>query len=649
MAITAAQLNIKVGADTAAAQAGLRETGAAANSAAGGFKMTLGGMLKMAAGLGVLAAVAAAARFVVNQFKDVIAAGMSEQNMIAETTNTLSHMGSASGQTAKSIGDFADSMSMATGISNDLIQHGEDVMLTFANIGPKAFDPATTAAINMSVLLKGDLQSSIVMVGKALNDPLKGLTALSRVGVSFTDAEKKSITTMMAHNNIAGAQAIIMSELTKQFGGAAVAAGTTFQGQVARMNATLDIAKEKIGMALIPVLQKMLGAIVPIAFSLMNKLIPAAEGFASTLSTNLGPEIANVAGFIVSDVVPALSAMWLWFSAKVLPVLGTLVGVVQHDVLPSFLAIWGALSKQLIPILQGLWAKISPFLIPAIKELGAIIKTPLTPAIVGIINFAGTLVTGIGNLINWINKWKGVFITIAGVVLTIFAPALVGMAAQALATGITIGASLIPTIIGMGASMAAAAIGGIASAITGLIAYAVAGWAAAAATIAATWPILLIIAAIAGLIAIIILVVTHWKEITNFLTGVAVGAFQAINDAISNVGGAFNKVIGIIQNFLNMLGGIKNAVGGALGSIGNLIGKIPGFASGGVMPHSGLAMVGESGPEVVALPAGARVFPSGRGPSAGGSGNSYHVHVTNQSPSMQQIMNGFRAMAVLHG
>ena len=48
------------------------------------------------------------------------------------------------------------------------------------------------------------------MVGKALNDPLKGLTALSRIGVQFTAQQQEQIKAMVEVGDVAGAQKIIL-------------------------------------------------------------------------------------------------------------------------------------------------------------------------------------------------------------------------------------------------------------------------------------------------------------------------------------------------------------------------------------------------------------------------------------------------------
>ena len=85
------------------------------------------------------------------------------------------------------------------------------------------FDRAELASVNLSARLGQDLQSSAIQVGKALNDPIKGVTALQRVGVSFTAQQREQIKAMVEAGNVAGAQGIILGELEKQFGGAAEA------------------------------------------------------------------------------------------------------------------------------------------------------------------------------------------------------------------------------------------------------------------------------------------------------------------------------------------------------------------------------------------------------------------------------------------
>lgn len=119
------------------------------------------------------------------------------------------------------------------------------------------------------------------------------------------------------------------------------------------------------------------------------------------------------------------------------------------------------------------------------------------------------------------------------------------------------------------------------------------------------------------------------ENLWNKISPVLIPAFHAIGDVLKNtVGPALNTVIGIVSglinviatvigkigDFFNLLGTIKDKVGGAASAVGNFFGGIgshlPHFADGGTMPFTGMAMVGERGPELVRLPGGSQVMNS---------------------------------------
>ena len=101
------------------------------------------------------------------------------------------------------------------------------------------------------------MQSATILVGKALNNPLKGITALTRAGVSFTEKQKDQIKAMVESGNIMGAQKLILGELGTEFGGAAKAAGTGFAGSMARAKDAVGDAFRAIGTSLLPTLTTM--------------------------------------------------------------------------------------------------------------------------------------------------------------------------------------------------------------------------------------------------------------------------------------------------------------------------------------------------------------------------------------------------------
>jgi len=96
-------------------------------------------------------------------------------------------------------------------------------LLTFTNISGKAFKDTQQAALNLSARLKQDLKSSVIQLGKALNDPVANMGALSRTGIQFSETQKAAIKSLVKSNKLQEAQAIILKELNTQFGGAAKA------------------------------------------------------------------------------------------------------------------------------------------------------------------------------------------------------------------------------------------------------------------------------------------------------------------------------------------------------------------------------------------------------------------------------------------
>ncbi|GLQ20396.1 phage tail length tape measure family protein [Algimonas porphyrae] len=143
----------------------------------------------------------------------------------AQVEQGLKTMGDASGKTLAGLKADAvalENTSLFT--QQDILQTVTANMLTFGNISGEAFDRAQQSALDLSQRLGQDLKSSTIQIGKALNDPIRGVTALSRVGVQFTDQQRDMIKSMVEAGNTAGAQAMILSELEKQYAGSAQAA-----------------------------------------------------------------------------------------------------------------------------------------------------------------------------------------------------------------------------------------------------------------------------------------------------------------------------------------------------------------------------------------------------------------------------------------
>jgi hypothetical protein len=183
-------------------------------------------------------------------------AGESEQ-AVSRLNAVVKSTGGLAGFSGDQLQKMAGDMSAVTTFSRTAVVSGEAVLATFTNIRGDQFKEAMTAAENLSTVLGQDLQTSVVQVGKALNDPEKGYTALKRAGVSFTASQIDQIKTLQASGNILGAQKILLKELSTEFGGAAEAAGATFSNQIDKAKGSIGAIASVIASGMLPGLASM--------------------------------------------------------------------------------------------------------------------------------------------------------------------------------------------------------------------------------------------------------------------------------------------------------------------------------------------------------------------------------------------------------
>lgn len=171
------------------------------------------------------------------------------ENAIRQLEARLKSTGNAAGLSSDQLQDLASELQKITTFGDDAILAMQGVLLTFTNIKGDVFKDATRAILDLSIAMGQDLQSSAVQLGKALNDPVKGITALSKIGVAFTDDQKKLIKAFDETGNRAAAQRIILNELRTEFGGAAEAAANTFGGALTQLqNAFGDLLEGNGGL-----------------------------------------------------------------------------------------------------------------------------------------------------------------------------------------------------------------------------------------------------------------------------------------------------------------------------------------------------------------------------------------------------------------
>jgi len=224
-----------------------------------GVEKQAGGLGSKFAALGKVAAIGAGAGIVAlgGILATSVKEAMESQKALAQLDAVLESTGKAAGVSKKGLTDMASALQRTTTFSDEAVIGAQSLLLTFTKIKGPQVEGATRAVLDMSTALKTDLQTSAIQVGKALNDPIAGMTALRRAGVSFTQEQIKVVKAMVATGDTLGAQKLILKELSTEFGGSAAAAADTFGGRMAQLKNSLGEVQETIGMALLPILQSL--------------------------------------------------------------------------------------------------------------------------------------------------------------------------------------------------------------------------------------------------------------------------------------------------------------------------------------------------------------------------------------------------------
>lgn len=263
----------------------------------GGMKSA---MLPVVAGL---AAIGAALKKSITLFAE-------QDRVEAQLNAVLLSTGEAAGFTADELKKMAGGFQEVTKFGDEAIIGAQNVLLTFTNIKDDVFPGALEAILNVSESMGTGLKESAIQLGKALNDPVLGISALNRVGITFTQDQKDTIKSLVEMGDTAGAQTIILKELETQFGGSAKAAADTLGGAMTQAGNIMGDVGELIGGILAPAVIAISKFIRDMGAAFIETVGPADEVIA-VLKDRLAP-IGRVIGFLFSEII--VPAFKLWFS-----------------------------------------------------------------------------------------------------------------------------------------------------------------------------------------------------------------------------------------------------------------------------------------------------------------------------------------------
>ena len=415
---------------------------------------------KAAIGLGAIGAAS------VYMGKQLVDAAYESQKVTRQTEAIIKATGKAAGLTADQVGKLSAKLSEQTGIDDELIQSSANLLLTFKAVKNQAgennaiFDRTTQAVLDMGAVF-GSSDAAAVQLGKALSDPTKGITALKKSGIDFTEAQKAQIATMQKSGDILGAQKLILAEVESQVGGTAAAMSTDFD----RARVAVGNVAEDLGTLLLPSIE--MGARF-----ITEKITPAISGLVDVFKERglagvfqeMGKQIQDKAPIVLQAISNLFSTAfsWIidtgipmayqylnqlgeafigWIQPKIPGMIEKLVAVsmalqnwIVSDALPFLVekmkALGDALVGWIIPALPGMLEKLKEF---AFKMGDNILNNVLPKLLDNVQNLGDALVGWIGKAIREIpHQLVGFLAAIAGWLITQAVPKLLEIGLQLL-------------------------------------------------------------------------------------------------------------------------------------------------------------------------------------------------------------------------
>ncbi len=194
----------------------------------------------------------------------------------------------AANVSAKEVFAMSAAFEHTTGIAETLVNTSSAMLLTFTNIGEAVFPQAQEAVLDMAAAMyQGNvsvenLRTTSIQLGKALNDPIGGLNSLRRVGVAFTRNQKTLIKFFVNTNQVAKAQAIILKELNKEFGGQSKIDG--YAMSLRKFDTAIGNLKKNIGAELRPAVENLIIKLTDLA----NRFDPSTiVPFVTTMAASI--------------------------------------------------------------------------------------------------------------------------------------------------------------------------------------------------------------------------------------------------------------------------------------------------------------------------------------------------------------------------
>lgn len=305
-----------------------------------------------------------AVRSGIDVVQKAVAAGDESRKIGEQTEAVIKSTGAAAGITAAQIDKLATAQSLKTGIDDEAIQAGQNLLLTFTNIrneagkGNDVFSQSSKTLLDLAAAMGTEPKAAAVQLGKALNDPTKGITALTRVGVTFTEQQKKQIAELQKSGDLMGAQKIILAELNKEFGGSAEAQASAID----KIKVAAGNLQETFGKAIIPAIE----ALLPVVTKVLDALGPVVTTLGTTIGqvlASLAPVLTSVAEF-VGPIIEQIGQALVQLAPAVQPVIEAVLSILTAftPLLPIVSYLFQTIAKAIAPVIDVLGQELKPII-----------------------------------------------------------------------------------------------------------------------------------------------------------------------------------------------------------------------------------------------------------------------------------------------
>jgi len=315
-----------------------------------------------------------------------VQAAAEAQRIMSQTEAVLRSTGTTANGTAQQIANLSEKLSRQTAVDDEAIQSGANLLLTFKNIQNQAgknndvFDQTLAATLDVARAMGTDASTEAIRLGKALNDPVKGLSALSRVGIQFTAQQREQIKALTESGDLLGAQKIILAELQSQFGGSAQAYAQTFAGQVELLGIELENLSEEIGIIVMPALRSLMDGLREMAPEIGSNLRDAVN---SVDWKALAKTLIDLAGFFLRNAETIIRVSVALFALNT--------------------------AYNTLKVAQGLYNAVAAFTNTLLQQTGTVATT--TTRAVGLLRnalFLGGVTVAVGSVIDEYRRLKDI-------------------------------------------------------------------------------------------------------------------------------------------------------------------------------------------------------------------------------------------------